>query len=152
VGGIYFFNQNIFKEALQKNDSTQKTPSGKVANLSGQNLSKAPSYIFDQKEIVEHNLSNNYLSGALQSQVGNLKALKVLNLSNNKFTGIPAEIGQLKDLEILDLSNNLITGLPSELGNLSNLKLLDLSGNDYSETDLADIKSRLPASTVIKTD
>lgn len=126
-------------------------PTGKVLDLSGQGLTKAPEAIFSRTDLEELNLSNNVLSGALQSQIGNLHDLKVLNLSNNKFTGVPAEIGQLKNLEVLNLSNNLITGLPNELGNLSKLKMLDLSGNKYSESDLATIRKNLPSSVIIKT-
>ena len=121
-----------------------------VLNLSGQGLTKAPDYIFNQTNLLELNLSNNKIGQALQSQVQNLRNLKVLNLSNNNFTGVPAEVGQLKDLEILNLSNNQLTGLPNEIGNLSKLKLLDLSGNNYSEIDLQKIKETLPSSTVIK--
>ncbi len=119
-------------------------------DLSGQGLTKAPDSIFNQTSLEELNLSNNSIGGALQSQVGNLKKLKILNLSNNKFTGVPAEVGQLKNLEILNLSNNQLTGLPNELANLSNLKFLDLTGNEYSEADLAKIKVGLPSSVVIK--
>ena len=122
-----------------------------VLDLSGQGLTKAPTYIFDRTDIEELNLSNNLLDGALQAEVRHLQNLKVLNLSNNKFTGVPAEVGQLKNLEVLDLSDNQLTGLPNELGKLSNLKLLDVSGNAYSEADLAQIRKSLPSSTVIKT-
>src|SRR3989344_3454639 len=122
-----------------------------VLNLSGQGLTQAPSYIFTRTDIEELNLSSNALSGSLQAEVRHLQNLKVLNLSNNTFTGVPAEIGQLKNLEVLNLSNNQLTGLPYELGNLSKLRLLDISGNAYSEADLAKIRASLPASTVIKT-
>jgi len=122
-----------------------------VLDLSGKGLTKAPSYIFNRINIEELNLSNNNLEGALQAEIRHLQNLKVLNLSSNRFTGVPAEIGQLKELEVLDLSNNLLTGLPYELGNLSKLKLLDLSGNNYSEADLSKIRGTLPSSTVIKT-
>ncbi len=131
-------------------EPTDTTTHG-VLNLSGQGLTKAPSYIFARTDIEELNLSNNSLDGSLQAEVRHLQNLKVLNLSNNKFTGVPAEVGQLKNLEVLDLSNNQLTGLPYELGNLSKLKLLDLSGNAYSEADLAKIRASLPSSTVIKT-
>lgn len=132
--------------------SDSETPIvGDTLDLSNKGLSKVPGYVFDRTVLVGLNVSNNKLDGALQSQIGQLKNLKVLNLSNNEFTGVPAEVGQLKNLEILNLSNNKLTGLPNELGNLSNLKLLDLSGNDYSEADLAQIRAKLPASVVIVT-
>ncbi len=124
--------------------------SGKTLDLSGQGLTKAPEYIFSQTSITTLNLSNNKLEGSLQAEIRHLENLVTLDLSNNKFTGVPAEVGQLKKLEVLNLSNNLLTGLPNELGNLSNLKLLDLSGNVYSEADLAIIRKNLPATTVIK--
>ncbi len=126
------------------------TPTNGVLNLSGQGLTKAPGYIFGRTDIEELNLSNNALDGSLQAEVRHLQNLKVLNLSNNKFTGVPAEIGQLKNLEVLNLSNNKLTGLPYELGNLSKLKLLDISGNAYSEADLAIIRKNLSPSTVVK--
>jgi Leucine-rich repeat (LRR) protein len=146
-GGIYLSKNNGDTERNTDGSDTSK----KVVNLSNKGLTKAPEYIFDQSNIVELDLSDNSIDGALQSQIQKLQNLKVLNLSNNKFTGVPAEVGQLKKLEILDLSNNQLTGLPNELGNLSNLKLLDLTGNNYSEADLTTIRKNLPSQTVIKT-
>jgi Leucine-rich repeat (LRR) protein len=59
---------------------------------------------------------------------------KVLNLNNNKFTGlIPPEIGQLKALLSLDISSNNLTGLiPPSICNLTNLLVLDLSNNNLT--------------------
>jgi len=91
----------------------------------------------------ELDVSNNKLTGALQSQIGQLKNLKILNASDNQMTGVPAEVGQLINLQVLNLSNNQITGLPNELGNLQNLKILNISGNNYSKTDLNGIQKKL---------
>jgi Leucine-rich repeat (LRR) protein len=155
---LYTLNKSLEIYSLNTKADTSKTlpkenaplvSISKTLNLSGKNLTKAPDYIFDQRDLEELNLSNNSIGGALQSQINNLQNLKVLNLSNNKFTGVPAEIGQLKNLEVLDLSNNQITGLPSELGNLSNLKTLNLKGNNYSLQDLNIIKSSLPKTATI---
>lgn len=121
-------------------------------DLSEQGLTKVPEYVFGRTELESLDLSNNNLTGSLQAEIRHLQSLKVLDMSGNKFTGVPAEVGQLKELEILDLSNNVLTGLPYELGNLSSLKTLDLSGNHYSEEDLSIIKKRLPAATTIVTD
>lgn len=126
--------------------------SNKVLDLSGQGLKKTPAYIFNEISIQELDLSNNKLEGSLQAEVRHLQNLKILDLSNNQFTGVPAEVGQLKNLEILDLSNNQLTGLPYELGNLSNLKILNLKGNVYSPTDLSIIKQSLSASTIVQVD
>lgn len=126
-------------------------PTSNTLDLSGQGLTKAPAYVFNRTDITKLDLSHNQLDGALQAEIRHLQNLTVLNLSDNKFTGVPAEIGQLKNLETLDLSRNLLTGLPYELGNLQKLKLLNMSGNAYSEADLARIRQKLPASTIIKT-
>ncbi len=120
-----------------------------VLDLSGQTLRNTPNYVFGNTDIQKLDLSNNSLDGSLQAEVRQLQNLKILNLSNNQFTGVPAEIGQLNNLEILDLSNNQLTGLPHELGNLSNLRVLDLRGNNYAPADLDTIKDRLPRMTEI---
>jgi len=123
---------------------------GKVLDLSNRGLTSVDMNIFGRAELTELNLSYNNLTGALPSQVGQLKNLQVLNLSYNKFTGVPAEVGQLKKLLVLDLSNNQLTGLPYELGNLSQLETLNVSGNDYSRADLEKIRSTLPNTRIIE--
>lgn len=135
--------ETIAEEAVAKR--------GVTLDLSDRGLSKVPEYVFGRTDIETLDLSGNNLTGALQAEVRHLKNLRTLDLSDNKFTGVPAEIGQLEKLEVLDLSNNMLTGLPYELGNLRNLKMLDLSGNDYSELDLAEIRKKLSADTTIKT-
>lgn len=147
----YLNNDDLNNNNLNNNNNNTIVPINKVLNLSGQGLNSIPNYVFSQTNLEELNVSNNNLTGAIQSQIGQLKNLKVLNASNNKMTGVPAEVGQLSKLEILDLSNNQLTGLPNELGNLQNLKTLNLSGNNYSEQDLNNIRSKLPITTDIIT-
>jgi Leucine-rich repeat (LRR) protein len=98
------------------------------------------------------NLTGKGLTGSLKAEVRQLTNLRELNLSNNKFTGVPAEVGQLSKLEVLNLSQNPITGLPQEIGNLKNLKTLDLRGTNYAKQDLEVIKKNLPATTKILID
>lgn len=125
--------------------------SGDILDLSNQNLQKVPDSVFGKTNLEELNVSNNQLTGALQSEIRKLQNLRVLNASNNRMTGVPAEIGQLQNLEVLDLSNNSLTGLPNELGNLKNLKTFNISGNNYSDTDLNGIIEKLPSTvTIIK--
>lgn len=122
---------------------------GATLNLSGQGLTSVPKYVFDRTGLEVLNLSGNALTGALPAEVRHLSKLRVLDLSDNNFTGVPAEIGQLSRLEVLDLSGNPITGLPYELGNLKSLKTLDLRNTNYSELDLGIIKKGLSADVEI---
>lgn len=129
--------------------TTEVGPVKNSLNLSNQQLSRVPEYVFSRTNLEELNLSNNRLTGAIQAEIRFLKNLRVLNASNNLMTGVPAEVGQLKNLEILDLSDNRLTGLPYELGNLKNLKTLNISGNNYSAQDLDIIMKTLPADVQI---
>ncbi|MFM2374564.1 MAG: leucine rich repeat containing 40 [Candidatus Parcubacteria bacterium] len=143
------------KEVIDKATGNIPTPAkieGTVVNLSGRNLTKVAGDIFAIQGVTTLDVSNNNLEGALPGEIRLLSNLRVLDLSDNKFTGVPAEIGQLAELRVLDLSNNPITGLPNELGNLSKLERLDLSGTNYSHQDLATIKEKLGAGVVIVTD
>lgn len=144
LGGCSLTNSINTGSNLNNNSLTPATQTDKILNLSHKNLERVDMSVFDKINLTELNVSYNLLTGALPSQIGKLKNLKILNASNNQMTGVPAEIGQLDNLEMLDLSNNQLTGLPNELANLKNLKTLNLSGNQYSEQDLSVIRDRLP--------
>lgn len=149
LGGILFWQNKtkiLSMTTLGGKLSTVITSSvlDKRLDLSNRGLARIPDGVFGRNGLEELNVSHNSLSGAIQSQIGQLKNLKKIDASYNDMTGVPAEIGQLSKLEILDLSNNKLTGLPNELGNLKNLKILNLSGNRYSPQDLAGIRSQLP--------
>ena len=146
LGSVTFFTWTNFNK---KSDGVKQIFSDTSLDLSNKNLDKIPSYVLSLSNLEKLDISNNKLNGALPSEIGNLKKLKVLNASNNLMTGVPAEIGKLTELEIIDLSNNKLTGLPYELGNLKKLKILNLSGNDYSKQDLNIIKKSLPSDVQI---
>ena len=148
-GLIYYFyiakNDSYTYNPNPTNNSSSGSASANnnILDLSNQGLTSIPSYVFNQTNLQELNISHNSLTGAIQSQIGQLKNLVILNASYNKMTGVPAEVGQLQNLQVLDLSYNQLTGLPNELGNLKNLKTLNLSGNSYSRQDLDYIRSKL---------
>jgi Leucine-rich repeat (LRR) protein len=79
-------------------------------------------------------LSSNYLSNEIPSELCNLESMRFLNLSRNHLSGIiPKEIGNLKILESLDFSWNELSGsIPSSISNLMSLSSLNLSNNHLS--------------------
>ncbi|KAL4273940.1 hypothetical protein GQ457_13G004090 [Hibiscus cannabinus] len=72
--------------------------------------------------------------GSLPNEIGNLSRLIIIQLDNNKLSGlIPNTIGELKELQSLSLSYNKLEGfIPSELCHLNNLAYLDLTSNKLS--------------------
>lgn len=75
-------------------------------------------------------MDGNNLLGALPTNVGEMAALQVLDLSSNFLTGfMPTELGALPFIRELILSNNFITGtMPTEVGNMLTLEVLNLEG------------------------
>ncbi|KAJ7981761.1 LRR receptor-like kinase [Quillaja saponaria] len=76
-------------------------------------------------------LSYNRLSGILRTEIGQLKALHVLDLSRNNVTGgIPSSISEMENLEILDLSNNDLYGsIPPSFNKLTFLSKFSVANN-----------------------
>ncbi|XP_047257372.1 receptor-like protein 9DC3 [Capsicum annuum] len=76
-------------------------------------------------------LSSNKFEGHIPSMMGDLIALRVLNLSHNGLQGpIPPSLGKLSVVESLDLSSNKLSGeIPKQLASLTSLAVLNLSHN-----------------------
>ncbi|KAL2923606.1 Leucine-rich repeat receptor-like tyrosine-protein kinase PXC3 [Bienertia sinuspersici] len=87
--------------------------------------------ISDLKALKWLDLSNNYFSGPIPIDFGNLAELEFIDLSSNKFGGsIPKELGKLENIRALNLSYNfLVGGIPEELAELKKLQDFQISGN-----------------------
>ena len=81
-------------------------------------------------------LTRNQLTGPIPSTLSTLTNLEVLALSDNQLTGtIPTWLGSLNNLQVLSLWGNQLTGpIPSALNTLTNLEVLSLSGNQLTGT------------------
>ncbi|XP_043919507.1 leucine-rich repeat-containing protein 47 [Protopterus annectens] len=66
----------------------------------------------------------------LQPSIGSLTQLQSLILCHNQLTALPAAaLGQLRNLRVLDVSNNHLQCLPTELRNLNELNTINASCN-----------------------
>ncbi|KAF7137552.1 hypothetical protein RHSIM_Rhsim07G0133000 [Rhododendron simsii] len=79
------------------------------------------------------NLSENKLSGGIPETLSNFQGLEFLSLAGNHFEGtIPKSLNQLKGIQFLDLSSNNLSGqIPKFLGELNLLQSLNLSYNMF---------------------
>ncbi|KAK8509227.1 hypothetical protein V6N13_062283 [Hibiscus sabdariffa] len=106
-----------------------------VLDLSSNYLSGTiPSDVGNLSRLTYLDLSSNYLFGEIPASIGNLTNLLILYLYKNSLSGsIPQQIGMLKSLNRLALTeNNLVGFLPPSIGNLANLSYLYLYSNNIS--------------------
>ncbi|RMX56853.1 hypothetical protein pdam_00006324 [Pocillopora damicornis] len=95
-------------------------------DLSRNKLSEFPAELCDFLMIERVDLYHNTIRGVPESQMSELKFLRVLNLRRNQITTFPSELCSLP-LQVLNLSNNKLTSLPVEIGHLTLLQDLDLN-------------------------
>ncbi|XP_073255042.1 leucine-rich repeat and calponin homology domain-containing protein 1-like [Porites lutea] len=98
-------------------------------DLSKNKLSEFPAELSDFVMIEKVDLYHNTIRGVPESQLSELKFLRVLNLRRNQITSFPTELCSLP-LQVLNLSNNKLSTLPVEIGLLTLLQDLDLSSNE----------------------
>lgn len=131
---------NLGRLSLQKNNLQGAIPVslGKcklsLFHLYSNNISgNMPKELFSLTAVlITIDLSDNRLTGAVPTEVGNLKNLDELLLSSNRLSGeMPLGLGKLTDLSILHLDNNFLGGsIPQSLRTMVNLQDLDLSRNN----------------------
>src|SRR5690606_32139827 len=76
-------------------------------------------------------LSGNGLSDADAAPLGEMEALEVLSLDDNRLENMEV-LGGLENLQVLSLAGNRISD-PGPLSTLGMLRILDLSGNEIEE-------------------
>ena len=100
-------------------------------------ISRLPRLLFkyhlNKLKIIKDLRIDGDLSQLIQipADLGYLKQLRTLDISNCRVKRLPKEIGKLKKLEILIVAGNDFSEIPREIGELSNLKMLDLSDNPF---------------------
>lgn len=70
-------------------------------------------------------------------------SLEVLNLSQNRLSALPDDLGRLKKLRILFVSDNLFTHLPAVLGDCPQLSMIGFKANQIETVDAAAIPAAL---------
>ncbi|GAB2227880.1 hypothetical protein Droror1_Dr00009708 [Drosera rotundifolia] len=109
-------------------------------DLSGNSLSGSiPESVFENCLSLQFiSLAGNALQGSVPGSLSQCSALSSLNLSSNHFSGNPfpgynSGIWALNSLRVLDLSNNQFSGsVPVGISSLHYLKELHLQGNQFS--------------------
>ncbi|PON67340.1 LOW QUALITY PROTEIN: LRR domain containing protein [Trema orientale] len=76
-------------------------------------------------------VTSNQINGPLDPEIGNLKDLTRMDLSNNKLSGfILNRFMQLTEVQFLNLSHNAFSShIAPDVGLLNQLKVVDLSRN-----------------------
>jgi len=92
--------------------------------------------VTENNRVISLNSINNNVSGALQSDFGNLDLLSNLRITGSGLTGLPSEITNLNNLENIQLSNNELSGVLPDFSSLPLLEILNIQNNNYLFGDL----------------
>ena len=105
----------------------------------------------ERNRVVRLKLKDFGLTGALPAEIGQLTALRGLDLGDNQLTSLPVEIGQLTSLTFLNLGDNQLTSLPAEIGHLTSLTSLYLGDNLLTSVPAA-IRELRAAGCIVRLD
>ncbi|MCU0445435.1 MAG: leucine-rich repeat domain-containing protein [Microscillaceae bacterium] len=103
-----------------------------VLDLGGQKLQNLSPQIGLLKNLQQLTLSDNELK-SLPPEIAQLKRLKWLDVYNNQLSELPIGFAQLDSLEYLDLGWNRLKTIPEAIYTIKNLKHLYLYGNQLKK-------------------
>ena len=142
---IILFNvATLHSPTLQKYNNFMKTQSivkGKTIkqvkklNLSGQNLTEIPAYVFEYTNLTKLVLSRNHIC-KIPKEIAKLKKLEVLDLMYNDLAEIPAPVFKLAKLRVLSVGHNKLRKFPKQLVG-SSVEQLIADHNQISELNPA---------------
>ena len=107
-------------------------------DFSGQRIKSISQSLFRYPFLEKLYFNNNVLTW-LPSEIGQLRSLTFLDLSQNDLTSLPAEIGMLINLKTLLVFDNQLETLPFEMGYLYQLKTLGIEGNPRLDDELKQV-------------
>lgn len=97
-------------------------------DLSGNTLQgSVPTWLWSNPSLTEVNLSKNKLGGYIGTSRTHASWIKVLNLSQNRFSSNSLNLSGFLNLTFLDLSSNNLRWLPFGLSNLTKLQHLNVA-------------------------
>ncbi|XP_039001978.1 receptor-like protein 53 [Hibiscus syriacus] len=105
--------------------------------------------ICDMSQLSTFDASHNNLSGPIPNCLGNMRALRYLDLHENNFSGTLPDFAKSPDLGLLKVSDNRLEGkLPRSLAECTQLGVLDVGNNMLRDTFPFWLK-KLPMLTVL---
>ncbi|KAM6540586.1 hypothetical protein CsatB_005033 [Cannabis sativa] len=149
---LLLISSSLLVQSLSLNNNNNNNNNDVVLLLSFKYLLKDPFFVLNSWNINDKNspcswtgvtcngfsqvtalsLPSSGFLGPISPDLGSIKNLQRLDLSNNSLNGsLPKSLFQASELRFLDLSNNLITGeLPEVMATMNtNLQALNLSDN-----------------------
>lgn len=91
-----------------------------------------PSELGNLRKLTALFLTDNMLE-SLPNEIGHLTSLKRLQASKNNFKSLPPEIALCTDLEVIRMAVSKLTSLPPEIALCTNLAWIAFSSNPLSE-------------------
>jgi hypothetical protein len=122
----------ISMTAPHPNPSHRSHPKELVLDLSSQRRKEFPVDEVEDEIVTHLSLQKNFIEYIPSFAMQFLTHVRMVNLSDNYLSYLPAEIEQLVELEFLYLRSNKLEQIPQTISNLNHLKILDIGHNQLS--------------------